>query len=330
MAYCFAHTRRLAGVLLLVLWLAGCSHNLPREALPSDVPVQVELTETPFYPQERYQCGPASLAMVLRQRGVAVSPDELVSRVYLPERQGSVVPEMVATARSYGMLVYELPTSIDALLQEVAAGNPVLVMQNLGFSWFPKWHYAVVVGYDLASQQITLRSGTTERHQVSLALFDRTWRRGKRWGIVLLTPGTLPASNNPLSYMRGAYALEVTKQYPSAIAAYSGATQRWPERELSWLALSNLEYRLGRHAEAAQTLGKGLKRLPDAPQLWNNLAYALAGQGCHDQALAAVSCAIQLAPGEDGYRQSREEIRQMEGTPSTDCLPVSCPAAPAH
>lgn len=330
MDYCVARTRRLAGVLFLLLWITGCSHNLPREALPSDVPAQVELTETPFYPQERYQCGPASLAMVLGQRGVAVTPDELVSRVYLPERQGSVVPEMVATARSYGMLVYELPTSINALLQEVAAGNPVLVLQNLGFSWFPQWHYAVVVGYDMDSQLITLRSGTTERHQISLGLFDRTWRRGKRWGVVLLVPGTLPASNNSLSYMQGAYALELTKQHAAAIAAYAGATQRWPERELSWLAKSNLEYRLGRFAEAVQTLESGLVRLPDAPQLWNNLAYALAGQGCRDKALDAVTCAIQLAPGEDGYRQSRDEIRQMEVPPSTNCPPVNCPVQPAR
>jgi hypothetical protein len=35
------------------------------------------------------------------------------------------------------------------LCEEVAAGHPVIVLQNIGLSWYLVWHYAVVVGYDL-------------------------------------------------------------------------------------------------------------------------------------------------------------------------------------
>ena len=319
------HTRLLAGVLSL-LWLAGCSHTVPRDSLPQDVAGQVELSATPFYPQERYQCGPASLAMVLGQRGVEVSPDELVSLVYLPERQGSVVPEMVASARSYGMVVYELPPNLDALLREVAAGNPVLVLQNLGLSWWPKWHYAVVVGYDIEEQQLTLRSGVTERHQVSLGLFERTWRRGQRWGMVLLPPGRLPASNDYFRYQKGAYALEQTGQHREALTAYRAATAQWPEELLVWLAKSNLEYRLGDYGEAEQTLSRGLGHHQRSAQLWNNLGYVLAAQGCRAEALQAVACAIELQPEEMGYRQSREEIGSMNlAIGQAACRPLSCP-----
>ncbi len=319
------HTRLLAGVLSL-LWLAGCSHTVPRDMLPGDVPPRAELVDTPFHAQERYQCGPASLAMVLGQRGVAVTPDELVSKVYLPEREGSVAPEMVATARSYGMVVYQLPPSLDALLREVAAGNPVLVLQNLGLSWLPNWHYAVVVGYDLGAQQITLRSGVTERHQVSLGLFDRTWRRGKRWGITLLTPGALPASGNPVAYLKAAYGLEQTKQFEAALIAYRSAAQRWPQRELAWLAHANLAYRLERFDEAVETLHAALQYHPRSAPLWNNLAYALAASGCGGVAREAVACAVAMQPAEAGFRQSREEIEQMALTPATvACRPFSCP-----
>jgi hypothetical protein len=38
-------------------------------------------------------------------------------------------------------------------LREVAAGNPVLVLQNLSFAWAPVWHYAVVMGYDADAAQ---------------------------------------------------------------------------------------------------------------------------------------------------------------------------------
>ena len=45
------------------------------------------------------------------------------------------------------------------LLQEVAAGHPVIVLQNLGLEWIPVWHYSVVIGYDLSRGQLVLRSG---------------------------------------------------------------------------------------------------------------------------------------------------------------------------
>ncbi len=319
------HTRLLAGVLFL-LWLSGCSHTVPREALPTNIPAQVELADTPFYAQQRYQCGPASLAMVLGQRGIAVSPDELVSKVYLPQREGSVAPEMVATARSYGMLVYQLPPSLDALLREVAAGNPVLVLQNLGLSWLPKWHYAVVVGYDLGAQQVILRSGVTERHRTSLGLFDRTWRRGQRWGITLLTPGALPASGSSVAYLKAAYGLEQTQQHEAALIAYRSAAKRWPQRELAWMAQANLAYRLERFDEAVETLHAALEYHPRSAPLWNNLAYALAASGCGGAAREAVACAIALQPDEVGFRQSREEIEQMALPPgAAACRPVSCP-----
>ncbi len=313
-------------MLFLLLQLSGCSHTLPRTTLPAGLPEQVELTETPFFAQQHYQCGPASLAMVLGQRGVAVNPEELTARVYLPERQGSVAPEMTATARSYGMLVYELPPTLDALLHEVAAGNPVLVLQNLGLPWLPKWHYAVVVGYELSNQQITLRSGTVERHQISLALFDRTWRRGNRWGVILLRPGSLPASDAHLNYLKAAYALEQTRQYAAALVAYRSGSERWPG-ELSFvLAQANLEYRLGDYSRAEETLREALGQHPLAAPLWNNIAYTLAQQGCRESALRAVSCAIALAPAEEEYAQSHKEIMAMALTPGELCRPLRCPS----
>lgn len=317
--------RLLAGVVFSLLYLGACSHTVSRSSLPDDLPLQVELYDTPFYAQERYQCGPASLAMVLNKSGVAVQPEALVDRVYLPERQGSVATEMVATARSHGRLVYELTPSMDALLREVAAGNPVLVLQNLGLSWLPKWHYAVVVGYDLTTEQIILNSGVTERLQVPLSLFDRTWRRAKRWGITVLEPGMLPAGNDHFRYMSAAFALEQTRQDDKAIAAYRSASKRWPGESTVWLAWANLSYKRGFLADAEKALRSGLEYLPDNPQLWNNLAYVLAEKACYVGALRAVGCARRLSPVELNYRQSEEEITGMNTGAGAVCAPVNCP-----
>ena len=109
--------------------------------LPTSLAPRVELTETPFFPQEEHQCGPAALATVLNYHQLAVTPAELTPQVYLPEREGSLQIELVAAARRYGMLAYPLRGNLSDLMTEVAAGNPVLVLQNLAFGWLPKWHY---------------------------------------------------------------------------------------------------------------------------------------------------------------------------------------------
>ena len=160
-----ANTRRLAGVFVSALFLAACATPpQTRELLTnstSGLPPAIELTQTPFYPQQQYQCGPAALATVLGAHAVTVTPEALVDAVYVPALQGSLPEEITATARRYQMLAYRLPASLEALLIEIAHGNPVLVMQNLGTRWFQNWHFAVVIGFDLESREVILRSGTT-------------------------------------------------------------------------------------------------------------------------------------------------------------------------
>ncbi len=144
--------RFLASCLLLIM--TGCaavpqSLELSRE--PGNLPRRVMLDEVASFPQVKYQCGPAALATVLSHRNVDVVPESLIEKVYIPERKGSLQIEMVATARSYGKLTYPLENQLKALLAELAAGNPVLVFQNLSFSIWPQWHYAVALPSLLAT-----------------------------------------------------------------------------------------------------------------------------------------------------------------------------------
>ena len=72
------------------------------KGLPPGIPEKVELAETPFFSQQRYQCGPAALATVLNAAGVKVTDEELVPEVYLPTREGSLQVEMLAATRRHG------------------------------------------------------------------------------------------------------------------------------------------------------------------------------------------------------------------------------------
>ncbi len=324
----FRRACRLAGALSLLFFLGACSH-IPQstrlqQAPPLALPLQRELSDTPFFPQSRYQCGPAALASVLAYRGVSIVPDALVDKVYLPEREGSVTVEMEAAARGYGMLVYPLPHQLESLLSEIAAGNPVLVLQNLAFDWWPRWHYAVVIGYDLDAGTLILRSGVTRRYAVSLGVFETTWRRAGYWARVIVPSGTIPASAEALGYVEAALALEQSANETAALSSYRAATERWPDSALAWLAQGNLAYRLGRDEVAEASFRGGLRAEPSDAALWNNLGYALARQQCGPQALAAVRCAIALAPHSPEYRDSLRELTAA-GSGTGGCMPVSCP-----
>ena len=240
-------SRSFRSAALLLVALGGCTLNPPRFA-PEEtagLPAQTELTQVPFFPQKQYQCGPAALATVLRNSGAAGSPDELASEVYLPGRKGSLQVELVAAARMRDRMAYEVAKDLPSLMREVAAGSPVLVMQNLGVQPIPIWHYAVVVGYDLDAGTLVLRSGTTERRVMGMRRFMSTWNRAQRWGLVVMEPGQLPAGAQLDRYVAAAAGLEAVGRLEAADQAYARAHQQWPESAWPQLGLANVSYRRG-------------------------------------------------------------------------------------
>mgnify|MGYP001946782272 CR=1 FL=1 len=275
----FSRLMALTGLVLL----AGCATTPPwpePSATNNDVqPASTLLEKVPFYPQEKYQCGPASLATVLNTQGLSTDPDILKELVYIPGREGSLQVEMVAGARSHNMVVYPLQPEIDAVLAEVAAGNPVLVMQNLRFNWWPQWHFAVVVGYDAREEELVLNTDTRQHHRMPYKAFHAPWNRAERGAVVILPPDTLPATSEPLPWLRAAHDLETTGHSRAAREAYQTAQTRWPEHSAPIMALGNLAYAQQQPQQAIEHFLKAVKLFPQAPEGWNNLAYALKQPG---------------------------------------------------
>ena len=322
---------KLDTVLLLacLLCIHGCtSLHQSRQSLddlPADLPPVVELSQTPFYPQTEHQCGPAALATVLQAHHVDVTPETLSSQLYIPERKGSLQIEMAVTARRYGMLPYPLSPALSDLLIEVAAGHPVLVLQNLGFDWWPQWHYAVVIGYDIADHELILRSGTTKHWQTTFEAFANTWNRADNWALVIVPAGEIPATADIANYLASVYAFEQTGLSLQALDAYRAATNTWPADISAWLALGNMAYKAGNYDEAVIALYEASNLSPDDVTAWNNLAYALHMNGCTEQALKSLQCAYQLSADDENIRDSEQEIRDMTMQPQTgSCPEISC------
>ncbi|WP_291831658.1 PA2778 family cysteine peptidase [Marinobacter sp.] len=285
---------------------------------------QVLLDNVPFYPQEKYQCGPASLATMLNTQGLATDPDILKELVYLPGRQGSLQVEMVAGARSHDMVVYPLATNIDAVLSEVTAGNPVLVMQNLRFNWWPQWHFAVVVGYDSDKEVLILNTDTRRHYRMPYKTFHATWDRASRWAMVILPPDKLPETAETLPYLRAAHDLEITGHTLAAQKAYETAEHRWPDQPAPIMAQGNLAYDQHKPATAAAHFLRVVNRFPDFPEGWNNLAYALDASASPKQAAEALACAIRLDP--ERFGQANLQFSDQPSPDSSHCpaLPI-CP-----
>lgn len=276
--------------------LAGCASDPFLSVGTERFAAPVELANTPFFPQEEYQCGPAALATVLGHAGVEITANELVPLVWLPERRGSLQPEMLAASRRYGRIPYLIAPDFGALLAEVAAGHPVLVLQNLGIGPVPLWHYAVVVGFSRDDAEVILRSGEDRRRVTPAGAFARTWRRSDNWAMITLAPGELPAGDDLARYLRAVAAIEATGHVEEAATAYRAALGRWPDSHLAHLGLGNSLWALGRADDAAGQYRRALALAPDDMTVLNNLASALATLGDCDEAADLIGRAEGLAP----------------------------------
>lgn len=303
-----------APALALALVLGGCASTPPQlKALesqwPADLPARIDLSaRTPFIAQDDYECGPAALAMLLRTAGKTATVEQLKPQVFLPGRKGSLQTEMLVAVRRQGLPAYLLAPRLDALLTEVAAGHPVVVFQNLSLDLAPVWHYAVAVGYDRERRTILLHSGKTERQEVELPVFERTWARGDYWAMTTLPPDQMPASLDGAQTGAALAALERLNA-PAARKGYTAALARWPGEPVLLLGAGNTAYAAKDRRNAAKHYARLTDVRPDLPEGWNNLAQVLLEQGQRYKASLAIERAVALGgPRLDQYKALQKKI----------------------
>lgn len=250
-----------AAATALVLWLAGCA-GMPAH-MPESLPARVELDDTPFHPQLNHHCGPAALTTILGASGTSPSYDEVVEQVYVPDLEGSLQVELMAAARGFGQIPFRIPGRLEAVLREVGAGRPVLILQNLGARSLPAWHYAVVVGYDRERRRIVMRSGTERRKAVPAGRWLRQWDRAGRWAIVVAEPGELPATADRSAVTRALADFDEQAPPDARQRAWRAAARRWPEAPLAWIGRGNAAYALGDLEAAAADFERALELRPD-------------------------------------------------------------------
>jgi tetratricopeptide (TPR) repeat protein len=301
--------RKLAASLWLGALLAGCAANTAHDFSGNEtLEASAQIKQVPFIAQEDRYCGPATLAMAITWSGTAVSQEQMASQVFTPGAEGTYRADMISAARRNGRLAIEVST-LKELFEEVSAGHPVIVFQNLGLRLYPKWHYAVVTGYDLQENVIYLHTGRQQNQPVNLTLFSRTWKRGDNWGLVVLPANELPVSGDALRILSAAAALEGIGQHEAAEQVYRAVAARWPENWLAAFGLGNALYAKAEYGEAEIAYGQALALNREAAAVWNNLAYALLHQEKTEAASSAIGQAILLDEGNaDAYGLTLGEI----------------------
>ena len=314
----------MAAAALTLAGLSGCALQSAslHEQWPRDLPVARELESTPFFPQTAYHCGPAALATAVGAMGKSVDPEVVAEHIFLPSRQGTLQVEMMAGVRREGLVPTRIPKTVESVLREIAAGNPVVVLQNLGLSMVPVWHYAVVVGYDRQGDELVLRSGTVRRERMSIRTFELTWARAGSWAFVALPPGRWPLTADADAAIEAAVGFERVGTPEMALRTYASAVQRWPEAVTLAIGLGNTAYAAGQMTLAADAFSDAAQRLDSLPARVN-LARTLLDAGHPRAALETASAAVTAAKARsdatwDGPLKEvmREAEAAVRGTPS--------------
>jgi len=298
--------RRLCGPFFIVLslGLAGCASYAPQfygefkgQSASLGTPLSREIEGLPFIPDDDLYCGPAALAMVLAHAG-RHAPFEVVSpKLFLPGRKGTIQLDMLAVARTYGVTPHVIGPSLSDLVLEIAAGRPVIVLENFGFSWMPIWHYATVVGYDLNTRSVIRKSSIRERSVTPMAIFENLWKAEGYWGFVLLQPGEVPVRVERDRFFRDLSESERFMSDPDAERAWRGYVGRFPDHGLGHAALGNVMFNQSRHEEAAQHYRSALHQDPSNARI-GELAKVVFEQA---KAPADLDCAARVAANQSAW-----------------------------
>lgn len=271
----------------------------------------------PFFPQEQYQCGPAALAAMLVYGGVEVTPETLVPQLFIPEKKGTLQVELAAAVRGHGRLPYILDGELEALLEELRAGRPVLVLLDIGVAFWKAYHYAVIVGFD--DDGLVLRSGTRRRLAVPYGGFLARWHGGGNWAMTVLQPGQFPKRCDLGRYLETVAALESAGQPMAASLFYRRMLDRFPACDDCLFGLANTELQMGRGEEAIVLYRQLLSRSPSHVGAVNNLAEALARNGNAEQGLVLLRDCLNRAGSlgvlerellEDTEQELSQRVRQ--------------------
>jgi ABC-type bacteriocin/lantibiotic exporter with double-glycine peptidase domain len=167
-----------------LLLASGCAAapppaSSPEEAAPANTRV---IAGVPFLPQEGETCGPSSLAMLLRFHGIAADPRELTDETKTEGLRGTLITDLAAAARRRGLAAEVTDLDLAGLRQRILAGEPAILLLDLGTWPFSRQHYLIAFG--VTPEGVVAHSGGAEALLIPFGRLERQWGKMGRLAIV--------------------------------------------------------------------------------------------------------------------------------------------------
>jgi ABC-type bacteriocin/lantibiotic exporter with double-glycine peptidase domain len=180
-------------VLFLTLVVGLTSLHCARERLvpvekggPEDRDKGHYIADVPFFPQSKYQCGPAALASVLNYYGCRITPEEIAKAIYREGLKGTLSIDLMLFSREMEFSARGYRGNLADLKDHIARDHPLVVFQDLGNPLLPIRHFSVVIGYDDAEGNLILHSGKRSNKVISYRRFLKSWAKMDYWTLLVL------------------------------------------------------------------------------------------------------------------------------------------------
>jgi ABC-type bacteriocin/lantibiotic exporter with double-glycine peptidase domain len=141
------------------------------------------IESVPFYPQDTYQCGPASLAGVLNYWGVLITADDIAKEILSESAKGTLTIDIVLYAQMKGFNATQYKGDMDDLKKNIDANYPIIVLVDYGFSLYQANHFMVAVGYN--KHGVIVNSGRNKNKFISEKDFMKAWEKTKFWTLLI-------------------------------------------------------------------------------------------------------------------------------------------------
>jgi ABC-type bacteriocin/lantibiotic exporter with double-glycine peptidase domain len=144
------------------------------------------ISGVPFLPQEEDTCGPSSLAMLLRYYGRPATTQELVEETRTSGLRGTLITDLAAAARARGVPAEVTDLDLPGLRRRITAGEPVILLIDLGFWEWSRPHY--LLAYGVTPEGVVAHSGRTEGMVIPYAKLMRQWEKMGRLAVTAGPP----------------------------------------------------------------------------------------------------------------------------------------------
>jgi ABC-type bacteriocin/lantibiotic exporter with double-glycine peptidase domain len=141
------------------------------------------IENVPFYPQEMFQCGPASLAEIFNFWGTKISPEEIAGEIYSKSARGTLTIDMVFYAEKKGFAARQYSGNLLDVQTKIDSGYPLVVLVDYGFSIYEKTHYMVILGYN--EDGLLVHSGKEKGKFIPLKPFIKAWEKTNFWTLLI-------------------------------------------------------------------------------------------------------------------------------------------------